>query len=75
VGAVGGKGLLIFLYSERAKKLGLVGAMVNPFMRGRNVAHRDFWPFYEVCADLGMAVGFHAAGGDAMDPVCHMQQF
>jgi predicted TIM-barrel fold metal-dependent hydrolase len=45
--------------------------MVNTFMRGRNVAHRDFWPFYEACADLGMAVGFHAAGGDAMDPVCH----
>jgi len=56
---------------ERARKLGLVGVMVNTFMRGRNVAHRDFWPFYEACADLGIAVGFHAAGGDAMDPVCH----
>jgi aminocarboxymuconate-semialdehyde decarboxylase len=56
---------------ERAKQLGLVGVMVNTFMRGRNVAHQDFWPFYEACADLGMAVGFHAAGGDAMDPVCH----
>ena len=56
---------------ERARKLGLVGVMVNTFMRGRNVAHRDFWPFYEACADLGIAAGFHAAGGDAMDPVCH----
>ena len=31
---------------ERAQKLGLVGVMVNTFMRGRNVAHRDLWPFY-----------------------------
>src|SRR6266849_4754509 len=36
---------------ERAKKLGLVGVMVNTFMRGHNVAHRDCWPFYEAGAD------------------------
>ncbi len=57
---------------ERAvEKLDMVGVMVNTFMRGRNVAHRDFWPFYEACDRMGVAVGFHASGGDAMDPVAH----
>jgi uncharacterized protein len=49
----------------------MVGVMVNTFMRGRNVAHQDFWPFYEACDRMGVAVGFHASGGDAMDPVAH----
>lgn len=52
-------------------QLGMVGVMVNTFMRGRHVAHPDFWPFYEECDRQGVAVGFHAAGGDAMDPVAH----
>jgi predicted TIM-barrel fold metal-dependent hydrolase len=57
---------------ERAvEKLGMVGVMVNTFMRGRNVAHPDFWPFHEACDRMGVAVGFHASGGDAMDPVAH----
>jgi hypothetical protein len=57
---------------ERAvDKLGHVGVMVNTFLWGRNVAHRDFWPFYEACADKGVAVGFHSRGGDAIDPIAH----
>ena len=57
---------------ERAiDKLGFVGVMVNTFAYGRNVAHPDFWPFYEACAAKGVAVGFHSRGGDAMDPVGH----
>ena len=61
---------------ERARKLGLVGVMVNTFMRGRNVAHRDFWPFYEACADLGLAVGFHAAAGMSLRyAACHAHLF
>src|SRR5205807_9359518 len=36
---------------ERAmSRLGTVGVMVNTYDRSRNVAHRDFWPFYEECA-------------------------
>jgi predicted TIM-barrel fold metal-dependent hydrolase len=36
---------------ERAvAKLGNVGVMVNTYDRSRNIAHRDFWPFYEECA-------------------------
>ena len=39
---------------ERAmSKLGAVGVMVNTYDRSRNVAHRDFWPFYEECAQPG----------------------
>src|SRR6516162_6380006 len=61
---------------ERAvSKLGMVGVMVNTFDRSRNVAHRDFWPFYEECARQGVAVAFHASGSDTMDPLCHFDNF
>ena len=61
---------------ERAvSKLGAVGVMVNTYDRARNVAHRDFWPFYEECARQGVAVGFHASGSDTMDPLCHFENF
>jgi uncharacterized protein len=61
---------------ERAvARLGMVGAMVNTFDRSRNVAHRDFWPFYEECARQGVAVAFHASGSDTMDPLCHFENF
>jgi predicted TIM-barrel fold metal-dependent hydrolase len=61
---------------ERAvSELGMVGVMVNTFDRSRNVAHRDFWPFYEECARLGVAVAFHASGSDTMDPLCHFDNF
>ena len=57
---------------ERAvDQLGHVGVMVNTFVYGRNVAHRDFWPFYEACAAKGVAIGFHSRGGDAIDPIGH----
>ena len=52
-------------------QLGMVGVMVNTFMWGRNVAHRDFWPFYEACAAKGVAVSFHSRGGDTIDPIGH----
>jgi predicted TIM-barrel fold metal-dependent hydrolase len=56
-------------------KLGAVGVMVNTYDRSRNIAHRDFWPFYEECARQGVAVGFHASGSDTMDPLCHFENF
>ncbi|MBI3517386.1 MAG: amidohydrolase family protein, partial [Proteobacteria bacterium] len=40
---------------ERAmSKLGTVGVMVNTYDRSRNVAHKDFWPFYAECARQGV---------------------
>jgi uncharacterized protein len=61
---------------ERAVgKLGAVGVMVNTYDRSRNVAHRDFWPFYEECARQGVPIGFHASGSDTLDPLCHFDNF
>jgi predicted TIM-barrel fold metal-dependent hydrolase len=61
---------------ERAvSQLGSVGVMVNTYDRSRNIAHRDFWPFYEECARQGVAVAFHASGSDTMDPLCHFENF
>jgi len=56
-------------------KLGAVGVMVNTYAHGRNVGHREFWPFYEECARQGVAIGFHAHGNDSMDPVSHFDTF
>jgi len=61
---------------ERAvSELGNVGVMVNTYDRARNVAHRDFWPFYEECARQSVPVAFHASGSDTMDPLCHFENF
>src|SRR5207244_10986307 len=61
---------------ERAmSRLGTVGVMVNTYDRSRNVAHRDFWPFYEECARQDVAVAFHAAGSDTLDPRGHFENF
>ncbi|MGH7097998.1 MAG: amidohydrolase family protein [Stellaceae bacterium] len=61
---------------ERAvSRYGAVGVMVNTYDRSRNVAHQDFWPFYEECARQGVAVAFHASGSDTMDPLCHFENF
>ncbi len=61
---------------ERAMgKLGAVGVMVNTYDRGRNVGHRDFWPFYEECARQGVAVSFHAGGTDTFDSIGHFENF
>src|SRR5437764_189343 len=56
---------------DRTQNGGIVRVMVNTCLYGRNVAHRDFWPFYEACAAKGVAVGFHSRGGDAIDPIAH----
>lgn len=56
-------------------QLGAVGVMVNTFDRNRNVAHPDFWPFYEECARAGVAVAFHASGSDTIDPLGHFDNF
>lgn len=61
---------------ERAMgTLGMVGVMVNTFDRSRNVAHRDFWPFYEVCSQQRVPVAFHASGSDTLELVCHFDNF
>ncbi|HLG74103.1 MAG TPA: amidohydrolase family protein [Chloroflexota bacterium] len=61
---------------ERAMgQLGAVGVMVNTYDRNRNVAHPDFWPFYEECARQGVAVAFHASGSDTIDPIGHFDNF
>ena len=61
---------------ERAVgELGCVGVMVNTFAHGRNVAHADFWPFYEECARQGVAVSFHASGGNSLLSVSHFETF
>ena len=56
-------------------KLGAVGVMVNTYDRSRNVAHEDFWPFYEECNRQGVSVSFHASGSDTFDPLCHFDNF
>ncbi len=61
---------------ERAVgRLGAVAVMVNTFDRDRNVAHPDFWPFYEECARAGVAVAFHASGSNTLDPLSHSETF
>jgi predicted TIM-barrel fold metal-dependent hydrolase len=61
---------------ERAVgKLGCVGVMINTYAHGRNVAHADFWPFYEECARQGVAVAFHASGGNSLLSVSHFDTF
>jgi predicted TIM-barrel fold metal-dependent hydrolase len=55
--------------------LGLAGVVVCAWLRDRNVADRDFWPFYEACARQGVAVTFHGSGQDQLDAVCHFDSF
>lgn len=47
--------------------LGLVGAMIPTFVRGRNVADPYYWPIYEEAQRLGVPVGFHATGSETGD--------
>ena len=56
-------------------QLGAVGVMVHAFGNGRNVGHRDFWPFYEECARQGVAVGFHGHGSIEMNATAHFDNF
>ncbi len=61
---------------ERAvTKLGLVGVVLNIYVRGRHVAHQDFFPFYEACSQLGVPVAFHGAGTDWLDQVLNFDTF
>ncbi|HEU0167737.1 MAG TPA: amidohydrolase family protein [Chloroflexota bacterium] len=56
-------------------RLGTLGVMVNTYDPARNVAHPDFWPFYEECARQNVPVSFHASGSDTMDAVAHFDTF
>jgi predicted TIM-barrel fold metal-dependent hydrolase len=56
-------------------ELGMVGVMVNTLDRSRNVAHKDFWPFYKECNRQSVPVSFHASGSDTLESVCHFDSF
>jgi uncharacterized protein len=61
--------------SRAVGQLGAVGVMVNTYDHGRNVGHRDFWPFYEECARQGVAIGFHGHGSNEMNATAHFENF
>ncbi len=44
---------------ERCKKLGLPGVEIGSHIEDKNLDHPDFFPFYEACQDLGMALFVH----------------
>ena len=48
---------------RRAKQLGLVGAMIPPALRTRNLDHPDLDPLYAAAVDLEMPLGVHGAPG------------
>jgi predicted TIM-barrel fold metal-dependent hydrolase len=48
---------------REARKLGLVGAMIPPALKTRNLDHPDLDPFYAAAVDLGMPLGVHGAPG------------
>lgn len=48
---------------ERAKRLGLVGAMIPPALKTRNLDHPDLDRFYAAAVDLDMPLGVHGAPG------------
>jgi hypothetical protein len=48
---------------RRARKLGLVGAMVPPALKTRNLDHPDLDPLYDAMVDLDMPLGVHGAPG------------
>ena len=48
---------------RKAKKLGLVGAMIPPALRKRNLDHRDLDPFYAAAVELDVPLGVHGAPG------------
>jgi hypothetical protein len=47
----------------RAKKQGLVAAMIPPAMKNRNLDHPDLDPFYAAAVELDMPLGVHGAPG------------
>jgi hypothetical protein len=48
---------------QHAKELGLVGAMIPPALKMRNLDHPDLDPFYAAAVDLDMPLGVHGAPG------------
>ena len=44
---------------ERCKKIGLVGIEVGSNINGKNLSDKDFFPLYQACEDLGMALFVH----------------
>jgi len=49
--------------------------MVNTFDRGRNVAHRDFWPFYDGMCAPGWWLSPSRLGQRHHGPLCHFENF
>lgn len=48
---------------REAKKLGLVGAMIPPALKTRNLDHPDLDRFYAAAVELDMPLGVHGAPG------------
>ena len=48
---------------RRARKLGLVGAMIPPALKTRNLDHHDLDPLYAAAVELDMPLGVHGAPG------------
>jgi predicted TIM-barrel fold metal-dependent hydrolase len=46
-----------------AKKLGLVGTMIPPALKQRNLDHADLEPFYAAAEEIDMPLGVHGAPG------------
>jgi predicted TIM-barrel fold metal-dependent hydrolase len=47
----------------KAKRLGLVAAMIPPALKTRNLDHPDLEPLYAAAVDLDMPLGVHGAPG------------
>jgi predicted TIM-barrel fold metal-dependent hydrolase len=48
---------------REAKDSGLVGAVIPPALKTRNLDHPDLDPFYAAAVDIGMPLGIHGAPG------------
>ena len=48
---------------KQAKRLGLVGAMIPPALKTRNLDHPDLEPLYRTAVDLDLPLGVHGAPG------------
>lgn len=44
---------------ERAKNMGLLGVQIGSNINGRNLSEPEFFPFFQACEVLGMAVMIH----------------
>jgi predicted TIM-barrel fold metal-dependent hydrolase len=49
--------------AHEAKELGLVGLMVPPALKTRNLDHPDLDPLYDAATDLDLPLGIHGAPG------------